>query len=140
MSYCYKKIWVRGTRGEEQAICTLLIVGENNEKRTVCDPNRAKYRCSKALVVSIRRIRDGVKFLKGRSLSPELGYQVYYHVNTFVTPHNGYDRNIDDVCAGGIHYFKTREAAVDFEIDSSTMKNCGCVGRRCRNINYIIYP
>lgn len=123
----YKKIFVRTNTGQLiDAICTLRITGEHNEARTnVCNPARAKYRCSEAYVVSItRRSSSSKKIYKYKSgisafsdvFRPSLMYfsPFRYHTGSTVKPEMPYNCDMEVACASGIHYFKTKQAAEEY--------------------------
>ncbi len=92
------------------SIVTLELLNDSvtNEKRKwVVDADHAKFRCNKAKVIDITNVKTG-ELMEGdlsiyfASFTYPLGEEV--NVTYF-------DENLDDVCTGGIHYFKTKEAA-----------------------------
>jgi len=94
----------------DNLIAELEILGENNEQRKgAIVKETAKYRCSKAKVLSITDI-------KGKSY--EKGYSIYdsnflYEVGKVIQ--TKYDPDIEEVCSEGIHYFKIKKCALTYE-------------------------
>jgi antitoxin component YwqK of YwqJK toxin-antitoxin module len=90
------------------SIITLEITGKTNEKRGgIADPLHAKFRTDKALVIDIKNFTTGLQMEEDVSKhDPEFVYKVGEEVRG-----DDYDEDINEVCAPGIHYFKTKEAA-----------------------------
>ncbi|HMP29094.1 MAG TPA: DUF5758 domain-containing protein, partial [Saprospiraceae bacterium] len=70
----------------------------------------AKFRCSSAIVVDIEHYDTQEKMNMGVSIYDS---SFIYEVGKEVVPHK-YCKNLNKVCASGIHYFKTKEAAKAF--------------------------
>jgi hypothetical protein len=87
---------------------------DNNLNRPVYDKRYAKYRCKRAYVVSIVNKDDESQTLE----SIESDYtirnfeisKVIYNVGEWIEINN-YDEDVSKVCASGIHFYTTREAA-----------------------------
>jgi len=88
----------------------LLEDTKNNEKRyNVVNDKHAKFRCNKALVVNIVKVKTGEKMENDVSFyNDEFKYRLGEVVKT------GFYKNLNVVCAGGIHYFKTKKAALSW--------------------------
>ena len=94
------------------SIVTLELLNDSvtNEKRDgVVDDRYAKFRCNMARVVNIRNVKTGEMMKKDVSIWND-GFR-YFSGEIAET---GFDKNPDKICASGIHYFKTREAAVSW--------------------------
>jgi len=89
----------------------LLPDSKTNEARNgVYDLNFAKFRTNKAKVISI----VDPKTTENRKWDySEYDRCFKYNVDQIVEVAD-YDNNINEICAPGIHYFKTREAAVSY--------------------------
>jgi len=82
----------------------------NENRSSICDKQWAKYRCESARVLSIES-RDGNESFKSAiSFHTDKRRPLTYNVGEVVRAHT-WDKNIEKVCAGGIHYFLSREAA-----------------------------
>lgn len=92
-------------------IAKLEILGQNNEKRNnIIEPMRAKYRCSKAKVLKIfKQGKRGIKITR-KAIGGSYDTNFKYQVGKVVEVKN-FDKNIDEVCSRGIHYFKSLECA-----------------------------
>ena len=88
----------------------LLNDSVTNEKRDlVIDDKYAKFRCNKAKVISIKNVKTGELMKNDRSIYDwDFVYRVGEVVDTW------FSRHINIVCSGGIHYFKTEEAALSW--------------------------
>jgi hypothetical protein len=90
----------------------------NESRCSVINKNFAKFRCNGLLVVSIfdlflkENLYSIIHETKVRSSKICTEYKVGY----VVTP-NYFDENIENVCAPGIHYFLTYEAARCYDLD-----------------------
>ena len=99
----YKKC--RGGR-----IVVLEICGNHNEEREgIVDKRFAKMRCSKARVIRIYDMHD-------RSIEYKEAFGIRhksfrYTVGEVVEPVNDFNKDLNKVCASGIHYFLTEEPA-----------------------------
>jgi Family of unknown function (DUF5758)/MORN repeat variant len=95
-------------RGEE--IIQLEILGNHNEDRyNVVDKRFAKMRCSKARVIRIYDMHD-------QSIEYDEAFGIHdksfrYEVGKIVEPVDGFDGDLNVVCASGIHYFLREERA-----------------------------
>ena len=97
----------------KNSIVKLELVSDtkNNEERNyVVDPSHAKFRCNKAMVVSIINPITGKEMDHDKSVySPNFVYK-----KNEVAFCSRYDTDINIVCTKGIHYFKTEEAALSW--------------------------
>jgi antitoxin component YwqK of YwqJK toxin-antitoxin module len=88
----------------------LLPDSKTNESRKgVLNPYYAKFRCDKARVVDIVNFNNGITLDKDTSF-----YSCYFVYRKGEIVSTYYDLNLDNVCSCGIHYFKTRDAAISF--------------------------
>ena len=93
------------------SIITLQILGKTNEGRNdVFDSNYAKFRCSSAIVVDIEHYDTQEKMNMDVSTYDS---SFIYEVGKEVVPHK-YGEDLNKICAPGIHYFKTKEAAESY--------------------------
>ena len=95
-----------------KSIVTLELLDDsiNNEKRNgVVDDKYSKFRCDKAKVISITEVKTGEKMEKDVSI---FHHKFEYRVGKIVK--TDFDEDINKVCARGIHYFKTEEAALSW--------------------------
>ena len=82
----------------------------NEKRKDVFDPLHAKFRTNKVKVISIVDPITKVKMDEDRSI----------HTKTFIYKigetiiENRYSPDINEICAAGIHYFKTYEAALSW--------------------------
>ena len=94
------------------SIVTLELLDDTktNEKRDeVVNDKYAKFRCNKVKVLNIKNVKTGKNIeMDGSIYNPLFCYQVGEIVTT------SFNTNINLVCATGIHYFKTKEAAVSW--------------------------
>jgi len=89
----------------------LLLESKTNEGRDdVVDPNFAKFRTNKAKVISIVNPQTNDTMDKDCS---DYDRSFKYTVGQ-VVDESEYDDNINKICAAGIHYFKTYEAALSY--------------------------
>ena len=80
----------------------------NNEKRSgIVDHFHAKFRCNKVRVMSVMNVKTGEKMNQDRSI---FDYNFIYEAGKIIS--TNYDRDINKICSGGIHYFNTKEAAL----------------------------
>ena len=102
-------------KSADGSVVTLEIpVGSltNINRKDVVDPNRAEFRCSKALVLEIR---DKDTNETANSISSDVDKTFQYIVDETVEPREKYDLDPDKVCASGIHFFLTQVAAYDYD-------------------------
>ncbi len=95
-----------------KSIVTLELLDDsiNNEKRLVVDDKYAKFRCDRAKVVNIVNVKTDEKMEKDISIfSGNFVYTLGREVSVFY-----FNENINEVCARGIHYFKTKDAALSW--------------------------
>lgn len=89
-------------------IAKLLILGQNNESRSVNNARFAKYRCDSALILEITSTDGLHTFGDGISLYNK---NFIYECGEIVKPDK--ECAIDNtVCRSGIHYFLTPETAI----------------------------
>ena len=111
-----------GYKAAKNSIITLQILGKTNESRAdIFDSNFAKFRCSKALVVDIEDFWTKEKTNIDKSIYRE---SFIYEVGKEVVP-DIYNEDLNIVCAPGIHYFKTKEAAEAYFLENSIRKQDG---------------
>jgi hypothetical protein len=87
---------------------------DNTLSRKVDDKRYAKYRCKRALVVSIvnkddeNQTLDSIEsdYTNGRFKIPKVIYKVGEWVES-----DDYNKDVSKVCSSGIHFYTTREAA-----------------------------
>jgi len=92
-------------------ILELLNDSVTNEKRDdVVDDKYAKFRCNMAKVVNITNVKTGKRMKKDVSIYDD---NFYYILNGVVKTHC-FNETINEVCTEGIHYFKTKEAALSW--------------------------
>ncbi len=98
----------------KNSIVTLELIDNSvtNEKRKdVFDSRYAKFRCDKAKVINITNVKTGETMKKDQSISRYHDPLVYILEKIVKT---NFNKNLDTVCTEGIHYFKTKEAAVSW--------------------------
>jgi hypothetical protein len=96
-------------------VLELLEDSITNEARKVFDTMHAKYRADKMRVVSIvNKITGDTNMQKVYSDTKEL---MYYLVGEIVTCVKPFCNDIKKICASGIHYFKSVEAAFWYNWD-----------------------
>jgi hypothetical protein len=127
-------------RGKNNRIIVLKIVGKHNESRKdIVNKNYAKMRCSKAKVIDIYNMDDkDEKFNEAFSL--HVG-EFKYTINEIVEP-DKYDEDLDMVCTGGIHYFKSFEAAyywnfdfINYTGEAKVWHENGQLAEKCNNVD-----
>lgn len=84
----------------------------NENRLSVFDPTRAKFRASVLDVVFIVNIYD-TNDRPQQVLNKFRQYELMYTVGENIVPHE-FNEDIDVVCTGGIHYFKTIDTAYTF--------------------------
>ena len=99
MNIGYKKL-------QNDYIAKLKILGKTNENRNdIIDPRYAKYRTSKVKVLKIfKNGKRGIKIIKQMNGLHDKNF-VYTVGKEIYVP--DYDKNVNNVCSQGIHYFKT---------------------------------
>ncbi len=93
------------------SIVTLELLGDtkNNEKRLVVNDKHAKFRCNKAKVLNITNVKTGELMEKDVSIfRHSFKYMAGEMRETY------FNTDLNEVCAEGIHYFKTKEAALSW--------------------------
>ena len=80
----------------------------NESRKGIVDPLHAKFRADKLLVVSIEHKLTGNKI--NRIQNTTYHNQIWYEVSKEVSV-TDYNQDLDEVCAPGIHYFLSRDAA-----------------------------
>ncbi len=94
----------------KNSIVTLELLEDtkNNEKRDgIVDDKYAKFRCDRAKVISIVNVKTGKTMENDNSI---IRMKFIYSLGEIVK--TNFDPDLNEICASGIHYFKTREAAV----------------------------
>ena len=95
------------------SLVTLELLNDSvtNEKRDdVVDGRYAGFRCNMAKVVNIVNVKTGETMVEDVSIyDDEFKYRVGEIVKTFC-----FNETINTVCTEGIHYFKTKEAALSW--------------------------
>jgi hypothetical protein len=89
----------------------------NENRKDVVDDNYAKFRCDKALVVDIQSVKTDRSLQKDKSFYRK---DFLYQKGKIVTA--DFNLDIDNVCASGIHYFKTKEAARSWYYSSKSIR------------------
>jgi hypothetical protein len=93
----------------------------NEERFGVVDRNWAKFRCNRVVVVAMFDLVDKLKVYSIYHWNENIGIVTNYRVGEFVDP-DSFDMDLDKVCASGIHYFLTPEAAKSY----SFVNGCCC--------------
>ena len=89
----------------------------NESRKGVSDPLHAKFRADKLLVVRIEHKTTGKRIDKIQNTSYKYN-QIWYEVLKEVSVPD-YDPDHNQVCASGIHYFLSRDAAFYWNIDQT---------------------
>ncbi len=95
-----------------KSIVTLELLDDtiNNEKRDgIVNYKYAKFRCDKVKVISITEVKTGEKINSDISIFDE---NFLYNLGNVIA--NYFNENLNEVCTRGIHYFKTKEAALSW--------------------------
>jgi len=98
------------------SIVTLELLSDSKTteaRKDVSDSNFAKFRTNKVRVISLIDPITGTKLTEDTSI---YDHMFKYKVNEIITEQN-FDLNINSVCSRGIHYFKTRDAALAWYYD-----------------------
>lgn len=80
----------------------------NEERKNVVDKSYAKFRANKLKVIDIFNVND--PSVSRTHVVNCFTKELVYKIGEVVIP-DSYDENIDNICSGGIHYFKTPLAA-----------------------------
>lgn len=86
----------------------------NEERKGIVDINFAKFRASELNVIDILNISTNERlksFAHSWSNSKQSKINIKYTINEIIKPNKPFDENIQKVCASGIHYFKSIDAA-----------------------------
>lgn len=103
-------------------IAKLEILGENNEDRsTIANALYAKNRCERAKVLAIYDMHTKKTYRVGYGIHDS---KFRYQVGQIVAVKN-YDTNHDEVCAEGIHYFLSEDAAYSWNFCAHLEKYTG---------------
>lgn len=107
----YKKIGVYIGLNTIEAVCTLNIP---DDAKKVNPRGSNKWRCNKAVVTKIESLNGDETYRIGHScICTSQGIQgCTYEVGRVVKPNNHYSCNDKLECAGGIHYFLTKQEAI----------------------------
>lgn len=118
----YKKVFVASKNNRPRSIPVLAtlqlpkgtrVYGECYEaNRQIESFERGKYRASKAQVLSLKTIGGKRKV---KTAFPWWDTEFIYEVGETVKPTKGFSRKTD-LCAGGIHFFYSKEEAIDWEL------------------------
>ena len=99
--------WKKCGQDEESVIIKLLIT--ENAKRS--SATTRKCRCSEAKVLDIQSI-------EGKSILKEYNHKAYGHITRYAVDEmvypDSFDENRWNECSNGIHFFITRQEAVDY--------------------------
>ena len=88
----------------------LLKDTKTNEKRKgVVNDKHAKFRCNKVKVINITNPKTGETMKEDGSI-----YNPHFHYRVGKIVETDFNTNLNLVCVKGIHYFKTKEAAVSW--------------------------
>ena len=96
----------------KNSIVTLKLLSSsvtNENRRHVVNPDFAKFRTDKARVISIVNPETEEKLAEDSSMYRD---DFVYKVGKIVKSH--FNPDINRVCGGGIHYFKTKETALSW--------------------------
>ena len=94
------------------SIVTLELLDDSvtNEKREgVVNDKYAKFRCNMAKVINMTNVKTCKTIEKDVSI-----WDVYFEYRVGEIVKTNFDENLNEVCAKGIHYFKTKEAAISW--------------------------
>jgi hypothetical protein len=89
----------------------------NESRKRVINYNIAKFRCNGLKVVLIFDLVDKIKLHAIDHENIQTSMITCYKVGSFVSP-DGFDPDLDKVCAKGIHYFLSPEAAKSYDLNS----------------------
>lgn len=104
----------------KNSLITLELLPEsvtNESRKDIFDPNFTKYRTNMAKVISIHNITSGDVMDYDVS---DYDNSFVYRVGQIVTPEY-FDYSLDIVSSGGIHYFKTKEAAINYHNNNNSI-------------------
>lgn len=94
----------------------------NELRKDVVDSRYAKFRANELRVIEIFNMKD-TKSVRKSITNLRDGNKTIYKTNKIIRP-DKYDENIENVCSGGIHYFKTPIAAFYYYPTLITELNC----------------
>ena len=97
----------------QKSIVTLELLKDSvtNESRPdVVDSNHAKFRTNKVKVVQIKNVKTCESMKSDNSFHDK---NFKYSVGKIITEPT-FEPDLNQVCGGGIHYFKTRETALSW--------------------------
>jgi antitoxin component YwqK of YwqJK toxin-antitoxin module len=89
----------------------------NEMRKNIKDKNYAKFRCNGAKVIDIlhsETLEHKKKISHFRNGATNTEIATVYEVDKLVTP-DYFDKNIEDICTHGIHYFLSLEAAFYYD-------------------------
>jgi hypothetical protein len=86
----------------------------NESRNQISDRNMAKFRCNGLMVRAIFNIIAEIQVFSIQHKNENTSIIIDYKVGQFVEP-DWFDPNLDNVCAPGIHYFLTPEAAKSYQ-------------------------
>lgn len=110
----YKKIGVYiGLRSSVEAVATLNIP---DDAKKVNPKGSNKWRCDKAIVTAIETLDGNKKYRVGHSCicTAQGIIGCTYIVGNVVKPRDVFNSNDCIECGGGIHYFLTKQEAIDY--------------------------
>lgn len=96
----------------DNLLCVLSIdpLIANLDRQDVVDKNFAKFRCQRAKVTKIYDLSTHVSCPQGSSIfDPNFIYTNGHYVNVY-----NYEKDADSICAPGIHFFLSKEAACNW--------------------------
>lgn len=101
-------------KARNDLIVKLEILGVNNEERKdIVDKNFAKMRCSEARVLAIYHMFTKKQQKYAFSIhDSNFKYTSHEIVKPMAADKGSYYRDINEVCASGIHYFLSEDAAI----------------------------
>ena len=112
----------------------------NTKRNNIINAQYAKYRCNKALVVSIVCVETNVEESRGVSgfWDKTLEYRVGEMVQT------DFDVDVNNVCGKGIHFFLNKQRALTYRTcypiwTLRNSKKCIVLERKCQDGTHFIY-
>ncbi len=87
----------------------------NEARKGITNSKMAKFRCNGLIVLMIYDLITNATLDEVWHLNHNSAIVTWYKLNRFITP-DGYDEDLDNVCAKGIHYFLTLEAAKSYTL------------------------
>lgn len=119
-SYVYKSCCDVSDGGGDTEREWLVILQKLNDTKTnemrnnIVDKNCAKFRANKLKVIKIFNMINP-KITKEFVINKFCGSEIKYEINKIVQP-DCYDDDINNVCTGGIHYYKTMAPAYYYRV------------------------